>query len=300
MVPLSMQNTVSIVIPHFNAPDHLRLSIESIRSTAGTSPEIIVVDNSTDAQMRQSAQAIALSHEARWIGMTGNVGFAAACNAGASQATSELLLFFNQDAQLSPSALGLLLGHITATPACGAVSPAIVTPQGKIWFNGGRYRERSGRIFLRDFGRPLNGGEPTGSLFLSGCAFLTWKDLFDELGGFDERYFLYYEDVELSERIRHAGWTLDVVPDAVVIHDRGQVGDLMRNLSSTMLTNTIRSRRIFGETRQGSARWIARATLPLEVARLSFHAVRANPRDLGSTARAILRGLQTSTSPVSR
>jgi GT2 family glycosyltransferase len=284
---------VSVIIPHFNAPEHLALAIESVQAAAGIQPHVIVVDNSTDDAMRRSAQEIASDHSATWLGMTGNVGFAAACNAGAANATSDLLLFFNQDAQLSSGSLLLLLEHIAGSPTCGAVAPAIVTPQGKIWFNGGRYRERSGRIFLRDFGKPHSGGEPTSSLFLSGCAFLTRRDLFEELGAFDERFFLYYEDVELSERIRQAGWTLHVVPDAVVVHDRGQIGDPMRNLSSTMLTNSIRSRRIFGKTRQGSARWVARATLPLEVARLSFHALRANPRRAYSTAKAILKGLAT-------
>lgn len=283
--------TVSVIIPHFNAPEHLRLAIESVRATVDVQPDIIITDNSTDDSARRSAREIASSHSATWLGMDGNVGFAAACNAGAAAATSELLLFFNQDAQLSDRALLLLLEHIAASRNCGAVAPAIVTPQGKIWFNGGQYRERSGRVFLRDFGKPYSGGDPTSSLFLSGCAFLTWRGLFEELSGFDERFFLYYEDVELSERIRQEGWTLNVVPEAVVVHDRGQIGDPMRNLSSTMLTNSLRSRRIFGLTRRGRARWVARLTLPIEVARLSFHALRANPRRAYSTGKAIVKGL---------
>lgn len=283
--------TITVIIPHFNAPEHLEQSIESVQVTVGTRPEIVVVDNSTDAPMRRSGQAIALAHSAQWRAMTENIGFAAACNAGAAASTSDLLLFFNQDARLSQGALALLVEHIAASPQCGAISPAIVTPEGKVWFNGGHYSDRSGRVFLRDFARPYVGGPPASSGFLSGCAFMIRRDLFETLGGFDERYFLYYEDVDLSERVRNAGWMLEVVPDAVVVHQRGQIGDPLRNLSSTMLTHSIRSRRIFGGTRPGVARWVASATLPLEVARLSFHAVRANPRKTLSTCRAAFRGL---------
>lgn len=281
---------VSVVIPHFDSCADLANALASLEVST-TPAEIIVVDNSLDPENRREARELSEQHGARWLPLPGNTGFAAACNAGAAQCTSDLVMFLNQDSHLESDTLSILVTHLSERPHTAAVSPAVVTPQRLVWFNGGRYRRRSGRILLRNFGEPYEPAEPSDSLFLSGCALMVRRSVYEAVGGFDERFFLYYEDLDLSERIRAQGHTLTVVPHAVAIHDRDKIGDPMRNLSTTMLTHTLRSRRIFAQTLSGRDRWIARATLPLEFCRLLFHATRAKPRAIARSTRALLAGL---------
>jgi len=284
--------SVTVVIPYFNAFSELERAADSLLASSCYSDiSVVVVDNSTDETAAEGGRQLAGRLGWSYIAMDANYGFARACNTGARNSASEFLFFMNQDAVIETETLATLTGHLAANSEVAAVAPSIVNQDGRVWFEGGRYSRRSGRVVLDNFGEPWRPGAPKCSGFLSGCALLIRRSVFEAVSGFDERYFLYYEDVDLSDRIRAAGWSLEVIPDVRVVHYRGAHGDMMRNLSPVMLTETIRSRRIYAATRpQRVDRAIARLTLPLELARLAIHAIKARPAAARPSLAALWRG----------
>lgn len=285
--------SITVVIPYFNDFEGLKRAAASLpASSSDADLTVVVVDNSTDPDATAGASGLADDLGWEHITIGDSAGFARPCNVGAKRATSEFVFFLNQDAVLEPDTLRSLTDCLREHPKVGAVSPSIVNQNNKIWFGGGRYSRRSGRVVLDDFGESWHGGDAVESKFLSGCALLVRRELFEAVGGFDERYFLYYEDVDLSDRMRAAGAKLMVVRSARVVHFRGAHGDLLRNLSPMMLTESLRSRRIYAATRESRQdRLIARATLPLEFARLAMRAIRARPSATRESLMALVRGL---------
>lgn len=150
-----------------------------------------------------------------------NPGFAAAANTGAARLSNNYLLFINPDASLTPGAgetaqnyldnhpnigiVGLLLTSLTGHPETCSFG-ATVTPLS---------------LVTRHFIRPRVPTKPTPVGWVSGGAMIIHRDLFRQLGGFDPRFFLYWEDVDLCRRAYQAGWQIILLPQAKAIHQRG-------------------------------------------------------------------------------
>lgn len=208
---------VSIIIVNWNAGNLLRECLDSINQQAGISAlefEVIVVDNgSTDDSLVLGAYRFAL-HAIRNVQ---NVGFAKACNQGARQARGDYLLFFNPDCVLKPGSLEAAVTAIREDASIGVVGVALIDESGHISRSCHRFprmRHFLGRIsgLARFFPRELdsamttwNHAEDKDVDHVIGAFYLIPRALFDTLGGFDERFFVYLEDLDLSLRVRRLG-----------------------------------------------------------------------------------------------
>ena len=132
-------------------------------------------------------------------------------------ADADLLLLLNADARLEPDTLERLVKRLEDDPQLGGLSPRILdSGTGKPWFVGGRLQVAKARAAhlqeARTSGLDLEGE------FVSGCVFLVRRAVLDRIRGFEERYFMYMEDVDMCLRIRRAGWRLGVDGDALAYH----------------------------------------------------------------------------------
>lgn len=170
--------------------------------------EIIIVDNGSTSQRLKM-----LLHEypvVELIESDHNIGFAAAANHGAEVASGEFLFFLNPDATTERGCIDRLAAAYRTRP--GIVGPAIYAAANDS-------RDLGATMNHVGMSISLDGSQP--SLYVSGCALFTSKRLFVQLGRFDDRYFLFVEDVELCWRALLAGYEVYAVTEANVFHEGG-------------------------------------------------------------------------------
>jgi GT2 family glycosyltransferase len=213
---------VAVVIPSWNSLELLPACLESVRAQA-LPLELIVVDNgSTDGSV-EYLQAGGIPH----ITLPRNVGFAAAINLGVARTASPLILGLNADTVLEPGCVAALDAALARGPELGGVQPRLLQLEGAARDVDSARLYSAGQGLTRD-GRAVEigaGGAQVPSLRrareifgVCGAACLLRRELFTELGGYDEAYFAFYEDVDLNVRARVAGWRFEYVPAAVVWH----------------------------------------------------------------------------------
>jgi N-acetylglucosaminyl-diphospho-decaprenol L-rhamnosyltransferase len=200
--------------------------------------EILIVDNGSDADEAAAIDAFAANEpRARVLRGQGNVGFAAACNLGARQATSQVLVFANPDVTLQASAIERLSAALSAAPPPAIVGGDLRDEQGRPERGSRRERLTLWRAFvtftglsrlerafpaLRDFNRhrdPLP-DHPVAVGAISGALMCMRRADLEALGGFDEGYFLHVEDVDLCRRAEQAGWRVLFQPGPHGVHLR--------------------------------------------------------------------------------
>jgi GT2 family glycosyltransferase len=222
---VSAAQSVAVVIPSWNSLELLSRCLGSL-ADQGAEIELLVVDNgSTDGSVAH-LESKGIPH----LPLPRNIGFAAAVNLGVRRTSSPAVLVLNADTVLEPGCLGTLLGALGANSSLGGVQPRILQLEGDApgdpadsrtrVYSTGQALTRDGRAFEAGAGEAqraehLEGREVFG---MCGAACLLKRELFDDLGGYDERYFAFYEDVDLNMRARIAGWRFAYVPDAVVWH----------------------------------------------------------------------------------
>lgn len=211
---------VSIVIPAFNALSRYTALLESIQGLDYPDDciETLLVDDcSTDG----TAEAVAADYPAvRVVRNSTNLKFAATANRGVREASGEFILFLNDDTRIEESALKHLVEAIQSEAGCCAVGARIVDWDGiRILFNGG-YVNFTGKAFEEQW--PVESPEAkqcrTYQLFACGGAMLVRRHEFLELGGFDEDYGFYFEDVDFGWRANLCGATIRFVSKAIVYH----------------------------------------------------------------------------------
>lgn len=209
---------LAVVIVTWRCADAIGATLAAVESQLAPGDELIVVDNASSDGTADAAEAAVPS--ATVLRMDENLGFAAGCHAGADRATTPLLLFLNPDAELEPGALSALRETAHERPGWGAWQAAVTLPDGTL-NSGGGVVHYLGLAWAGMLGEPVAalGDEPREVGFASGAALVVRRELWDELGGFDERFFMYCEDVDLSLRIRLLGHGVGVVPRARVVHD---------------------------------------------------------------------------------
>jgi GT2 family glycosyltransferase len=180
--------------------------------------EVIVVDNaSTDG----SASWLAQAHpEVRLTCTSENRGYGAGGNLGTRLARGRYLAFLNPDTTVEPGWLEALLAALEADPQAGLVTSRILLMEDPEHINTcGNDVHISGLTLCRGMGQPRDAFPHLEEVSaVSGAAFAIRKDLFESLGGFDERFFMYMEDTDLSLRARLAGYRCLYAPDSVAYH----------------------------------------------------------------------------------
>jgi hypothetical protein len=215
---------VSVILVNFNDRDRLRSCLGSLRKQEPV-PEIIVVDNaSTDG----SGELVAPEFpEARWIALRENAGFGRANNAGVRAATGEGLLFLNTDTVVPPGAIRVLGERLSSDSGISAVGPALVRSSGRSQVSFGRSVGLFGQSLQKFLLNPFHertlphSGRVRSVGWLSAACLLCRRSAFEAVGGFDEEFFLYFEDIDLCVRLRKAGGRLLFDPAAKVVHEGG-------------------------------------------------------------------------------
>ena len=231
---------VSAILVNYNSGPELRLALESIAGElADRQWEAVVVDN---ASSDGSAALVADSTpRARLLQNKENVGFARGVNQGLAATSAPLVLIMNPDCLLGAGAFTLLREGLDQSPGCAVVGPRILDPDGSLqgsargdpdMLTGLFGRTTLLRRVLPDLAvskRNVIGDEAVGggrdSLavdWLSGACMLARRDALLDVHGFDERYFLYWEDADLCRRLRARGHHVRYVPGATAIHRVGQ------------------------------------------------------------------------------
>jgi len=194
-----------------------------LEDSAGIDTEILVVDNASSDDSAAIAERLAEEHESvRLIRSPTNRGYAGAVNLALPEARGTYIAVLNMDVVVSPAWLDPLVALLEAKPEAGVACPLILLQSG-----GGRIMaagqnlNKSGLGFNRWLGKPLQiaGEEPFQVSGLHGAAFVIRRALLEELGGWDESGFLYFEDVELSWLLRITGKEIWCVPGSTVVHD---------------------------------------------------------------------------------
>jgi len=214
-----MTDKASIVIILYNGGAYIGDCLESVANQGVPGPEIIVIDNgSTDGGMAlvQSAYPAV-----RLVRNVKNTGFAAACNQGAAMAQGEFLVFLNQDTRVLPGWLAGLLAPLEVDPGVGlATAKLLLMSQPERINLCGLDLHYSGLSFGRGIMQPADSMPHAAQVgAVSGAAFALRKSLWDELGGFDPAYYMYYEDTDLSWRAWLAGYACCYAPGSVALHD---------------------------------------------------------------------------------
>jgi GT2 family glycosyltransferase len=238
---------ISIVVVTHESVEDIETALTSLRDDGpNDSYEIIVVDN---ASIDGTADLVAARHPAaRLIRSSERRGFAANCNRGVAVARGQRLVFFNPDARTRPGALDLLLDYLADHPDVGIVAPALVYPDGSPQPSARRFPRFTTTVIRRTPLRLLfpNSARERRHLmqdanldaaievdWVLGAAFVMTKDTFDRLGGFDEGYRLYCEDIDLCWRTWDAGLQVVYLPQAVVEHG---LSELTRRVFFTRAT----------------------------------------------------------------
>lgn len=235
--PRTDQLPVSIVIVNYNAGQFL---IECIQSALSQVSEVLVVDNaSTDLSLDLCAQRFPEEPKLKIIRNTVNLGFAAACNVGAAQATEPYVLFLNPDCILREGSLQRMVQVLETNAETGMVGGLLINEDGTEQAGGRRAVPTPWRSFVRAFGlyhfadywprlffdfhlhKQALPDHPIEVEAISGALMLVRREAMEDVGLWDEDYFLHCEDFDWCMRFRQKGWKILFIPDAPVMHHKG-------------------------------------------------------------------------------
>ncbi len=236
--------TVSVVVVTWNAKDLTLRCLDSLLPVP-VSTEVVVVDNASTDGTREALT----SRDVRVVPMATNTGFAGGANAGIAASRGDIVVLVNNDAVVDSGFLDAItapfgraggddLGATTGRVLLsGSFAPddrnaadALVAVDGTRWVRADRGVQlvnstgnevtRSGNGRDRDWLEPAEQVRASGEVFgfNGGCAALSRRAL-EDVGGFADELFLYYEDTELSWRMRRRGWRIEHVPTAITVHD---------------------------------------------------------------------------------
>jgi len=230
-----MSIVISAIIINYNAGTFLPKSVDSLRNCS-LEIEIIVIDNaSTDG----SLDSLAGLPNIQIVKNPLNVGFAKACNRGASIASAPLLLFLNPDCSFSEGTLSTLVEVMRTKENVGMAGGLLVNTDGTEQAGGRRAIPTPWRSFVRAFGlsklsqrwprlfydfhlhQEALPDEPLEVEAISGACMLVRRKAIEDVGLWDEGYFLHCEDLDWCMRFRQKGWKILFVPDAIIVHEHG-------------------------------------------------------------------------------
>jgi N-acetylglucosaminyl-diphospho-decaprenol L-rhamnosyltransferase len=220
-----MTTLVDVVIVHYGAPEP---TVAAARGALRTGWNVTVVDNDGRLDLAEEPGLRVLRSGA-------NLGYGAGTNLGARGSTAPWLLLLNPDVYVDPGALERLVAVADQREDIAVLAPTLVYPDGSPQIGGGRFagwmrevgrmsglarRVRSRRASLApEFRSDQQATETTiDREWVSGAVMLVRRLAFDAVGGFDERFFLYYEDEDLCRRLRARGGRVAVTPEVRVTH----------------------------------------------------------------------------------
>ena len=241
-----MPSDLTVLIVSYNTRDHLESCLRSLQRMAAEGEfALIVVDN---ASSDGSADGVSsFFPQAKVIRQSSNIGFAAAVNRGLSEAQTNFIFLINPDTLIPRGTATKLLKFLSDHPRAAVAGSALTDPDGTPQTSTFKFPslfrefwnllpELKSAIHLRQAAVRLGWGRrnPTSDSgvpveSVSGAALMLRTEAVREIGCFDERFFLYHEEMDLCTRLRKAGWRVYFVPEAQVIHWEAQASRYKAN-----------------------------------------------------------------------
>jgi N-acetylglucosaminyl-diphospho-decaprenol L-rhamnosyltransferase len=267
---------VACVVVDYHAGAHLRVAVASL--LADGVGELVVVDNGGGGAARRALGD--LERHVVVVEPSRNLGFGAGANRGvAALQDGDVVVVANPDVVAHPGALATLVAELEANPTWAIVGPTILNEHGVVYPSVRRFPSMLDAVGHATLGRVWStnpftrryresGARPDGTAdWVSGSFFVVRREAFERLGGFDEGYFMFAEDMDLCWRARGAGYAVGTAPSAVVTHVEGVS---RRSAPKRMLVaHHVSAMRFASRTTSGPARLL----LPLAAAILSLRLV---------------------------
>jgi N-acetylglucosaminyl-diphospho-decaprenol L-rhamnosyltransferase len=244
---VSVSDELVVVTVTYSPGPHLGRFLASLSHATDRPVTVIMADNgSTDGSPEEAVERYP---NARLLRTGANLGYGTAVNRAVAEIgpESEFFVVANPDVQWGPRAIDLLLEAAARWPRAGALGPLIRDPDGSV-YPSARHQPSLIRGGMHAVIGPMWKSNPWTAAYrqeklepserpvgwLSGSCLLLRRVAFDEVAGFDERYFMYMEDVDLGDRLGEAGWQNVYVPSAEVLHNKGHATgrDPARNLAA--------------------------------------------------------------------
>lgn len=227
---------LSVVVVNYRTKDHLRVALASVfASETSYSYEVFVVDNDSGDG---SAEMVEQEFPAVRLLRNVNNGFSKANNIALEQVTSRFVLVLNPDTRLDKDVIQTCVDYLAAHPDIGALSCRVILGDGTLDKASRRrlpgplnsFYRFSGLALLFPNSRRLSSynltfmpeDQPTDVDAISGCFMLIPRHVLDEVGLFDERFFMYGEDIDLCLRIKRAGYRIYYYPEVAITHYKRQ------------------------------------------------------------------------------
>lgn len=225
---------LAVVTVTYSSGEHLTTFLRSLDKATTPTPPVIIADNGSTDGAPEAAEDefdhVTLVHTGGNIGYGGGINRAVA----ALDPDIELIAIANPDVDWAPGSLDELVAAARRWPRAGSLGPLIHEPDGSIYPSARRVPDLTSgighalfgtvwktnpwtRAYRADDAAPSE--RPVG--WLSGSCLLMRREAFDAVGGFDSRYFMYMEDVDLGDRLGKAGWLNVYVPSAAIVHTKG-------------------------------------------------------------------------------
>jgi N-acetylglucosaminyl-diphospho-decaprenol L-rhamnosyltransferase len=221
---------VDVVVVNFNAGRFLDACLTTIENCVDTNgnnavTRILVVDNgSTD----DSGETVRKHPNVEWLQTGVNLGFGKAANRGVAATNAPYVLLINPDTEIDPKAIAEMAAMLNENEGVGVVGPQVLNTDGSRYPSARSFPnliDAAGHAFIG----LINPNNPWSRRYLnpgtidwvSGTAMLLRRTAFDAVGGFDEDYFMYVEDVDLCWRLRKLHWRVAVAEKALVTHHIG-------------------------------------------------------------------------------
>lgn len=223
-----------ITIAYKNSPEVLRACFESVAKSEGVSWEFIVVDNAGDAQT--ITQVSSVIPRATCIINNENKGFAAATNQALKIAKGRYVLMLNPDASFAPDVLANMVAHMDASPDVGVGSSVIRYPNGELQESIRRFPTLKDQLcILLKIPHILRRNDLLDSYMMRdkdplvtqdvdsimGAFMWIRREVVDSVGLFDERYFIWFEEVDYCKMVVDAGWKVRHFADVEIVHHKG-------------------------------------------------------------------------------
>jgi GT2 family glycosyltransferase len=223
---------LSVILVNYNTAHLLERCLDHLRAASrGLSVRVVIVDNAS----RDGSAALIRERfpDCILIANDTNVGFGRANNQALALCPGPYVLLLNVDAFMYPDALTNCLRHMAANPRCGVLGARLLNPAGQGFYTGRTFPHPWHDFLLRIGLRreaphvmlPLDARPPSGDSWrcdwVVGCFYMVRREVLERIGLFDDRYFLYFEEVDHCRAVWEAGWTVECLANAHVIHIGG-------------------------------------------------------------------------------
>ena len=243
----------ALVIVNYNTMADLRKCLESAREMPGEVETLVVDNGSTDGSREMVKGEFP---DARLIDNPGNPGYSSACNRGIAATERPYVFILNSDVEFLEGGLETVLDHMDADPGIGALGPMVLNSDGSVQMSCRLFPSMLENVVHGFLGeawpdnpltrayqmKDLCRDEPCEVDWVSGAAMLLRREAALEVGGFDEAYFMYVEDVDFCWRLRRAGYRVVYDPSMRLLH---HIGRTSSQQSVRMLYHHHRSMFIF-------------------------------------------------------